>query len=246
MARHTPAHPFYGLPFLVQWSAAGAMATATIGALFAVIGPFVVVANPLGAVGTCVGGVTGFCACLLLTPVLQAGLTPVLALTGVYQYVHPVVLLLPVGAKKMDLHTGTLFDLVVQMPKGPATYRQRWLLAAYLDGLVALGDAIEAGRYPPDTAFAVSSHFLSPDLAKRLSLRSEPASLSARVLLLMMAVDIIAMASFVAGRFTWPSLRNIHRIEFTGAELVDRRATLLAVADRVRPKALAHAGGSLS
>lgn len=210
-------HPFYALPPPLRAPLAlvlAVLAVAPLGTL--VVEPLAWLALPLMASW----------AFFATTPLLRA--------VGFYRYYSPYLCAMLPTARRLDVHLGTSFDHLLTLRPGDAGAQARArLLVGALEGLIAIAEEVDAGTLPPDITVEGTSWFFTPSTVHRLGFETTPPTWFGRVVPFVIALDIIAMASFTRGRLTWPRITQVRRAVTTGARLSAHRARLLALRDRL-------------
>jgi hypothetical protein len=160
----------------------------------------------------------------LLVPTAQVALTPVWRASGVSRYHSPVFFVVARGEGTYELHGGTLYDYLLAMRWAERGGRaHRVLLRGYLAGVLGVIADIEQGRIHPKARLTATSYVFSERTARRLGFVLEPAGRWERLHLLLDALSLVAMYSYVRGRVSLPRFWKVRTAVVSAAELARQR-----------------------
>ena len=171
---------------------------------------------------------------LLLFPlavtVFQFAGTPILALSGIYQYLSPMLLVFSPTKKRYEIHNGTPFDYWIVMrgiESGKPAETQ--MLIYYLEGLQKIIAKIQAGELPETVKIEGTSYFFSDSTARRFGFTIQPSSLFMIFNAVVNYLDLFWMFSYAKGKWTFPNLLKIKKAHTDGKTLVAHRETIAAL-----------------
>lgn len=171
---------------------------------------------------------------LLVIPIGQFAITPIMKLTGVYKYLTPMVLVYGASDEKYDLHNGTGFDYLMMMRKTkPGLSWRKKILSYYMEALLKIVAKIEANELPPTVEVRGSSYFFSDRTAEKLGFELKKTGSFEIFNLMCNFLDLTWTYSLAQGKFSWPNLKNIKTATTTGATLVKNKALIEAILKRV-------------
>lgn len=162
-------------------------------------------------------------------------ITPLLRLAGIYDYLSPMLLAIPKGKKRYDIHNGTSFDYLLNM-RGVKIGRewQNRLLYFYMEGFLEIIRRVEEGEIPEDIVIKGSSYFFSDNSAKRLGFTLEKASGFVTYNIITDYLDLTWMYSCAKGKLSFPSIKNVKAAVTTGKELCLHKDQILILHKRLR------------
>lgn len=213
---------FYTYPKWIQWTVTGLL-TAMI---LAVMGIWLemTASNPLN-----------YFWFLFFIPFLQFGLTPLFRFLKFYHYLSPMLLVYAPSPQKYDLHNGTSFDYLFVMRGVPPGHTfQQVMLTYYLEGLLEVIRLLESGAVPLTVEIVGTSYFFSENTAKRLGFSLAEPSTFYKFNIYVNYLDLTWMYSLSKGKFTLPRVDNIKKATTTGAQLVERKAYILKLYERLQ------------
>ena len=164
---------------------------------------------------------------LLYVNVFQFTMAPFFKMTGVYNYVSPMLLIYGAKPEKQELHSGTPFDILMLFSFSErGKVAQKKMLTYFLEGLLEIIARIERGEVLEIASIYGDSYFFSDRTAKKLGFKIEetPSAVSFNVYL--NALDIFWIYSFTQGKIAFPKLKNVKRAVTTGAVLLAHKAAI--------------------
>ncbi len=171
---------------------------------------------------------------LLVIPIGQFAITPIMKLTGVYKYLTPMVLVFGASDKKYDLHNGTSFDYMMLMRNTqPGLPWRKKILSYYMEALLKVIEKIENKELPPTVEVRGSSYFFSDRTAEKLGFDLKKTGAFEILNLMFNIIDLTWTYSLAQGKFSWPNLRNIKTATTTGEKLVKNKPLIQAILKRV-------------
>jgi hypothetical protein len=166
----------------------------------------------------------------IITPIMQFLIAPLMKLTGVYQYLSPMLLVYSPSEKKYDLHNGTSFDylFLYQNTNSGLTWQNR-MRGYYMTGLLAIIDKVEIGELPDTVEVRGSSYFLSEQTTKRLGFQSKSTGAAEKLNILINYLDLVWMYSLSKRKLSFPKLKNIKTVSTTRAMLLKNKEQFLKI-----------------
>lgn len=171
------------------------------------------------------GGSWSFILVFLVVPIIQFLTTPMNRIMGIFKYYSPMLLVYNPNDKQYDLHNGTSFDYLFVMKwrdRGRSAKNQ--ILAYYMEGFLRIVEEIESGKLPESVIITGTSYFFSESTAKRLGFEVKKPSGFHTFNIYMNYLDLLWMYSYSEGKVAFPSVKNIKRVEISGAEFVKNKA----------------------
>lgn len=174
---------------------------------------------------------------ILYLPIGQFTSTSLYALTGIYKYYSPMLLGYMANDIQIDLHSGTSFDylFVLTKRKRGVALRNR-ILTYHLEGLLNIIAQIEKGAIPKTVNIIGTSYFFNEKTITKFGFRLEEPTLFYRINLLLNFIDLTWMYSLAQGKFAIPTLWKVKKASTTGSELVEKKAIIQALYDRLSAK----------
>ncbi len=168
-------------------------------------------------------------------PLVVFFFTPLFRLAGIYDYLSPMLLAIPKGKKRYDIHNGTSFDYLLNM-RGVKIGRewQNRLLYFYMEGFLEIIRRVEEGEIPEDIVIKGSSYFFSDNSAKRLGFSLEKASGFVTYNIITDYLDLTWMYSCAKGKLSFPSIKNVKAAVTTGKELSLHKVQILILQKRLQ------------
>ena len=170
----------------------------------------------------------GWWTIVLLWPIisiLQFTSTPIFRLTGTYKYYSPMLLVFNPNEEVYDLHNGTTFDYWYVMKwKDRGIKAKHQILAYYMEGFLKIIEEIEEGILPETVKIVGTSYFFSEATAKRLGFEITKPSSFYVLNIYANYLDLVGLYSYSEGRFALPSIKDIKKVEITGADFVKNKA----------------------
>jgi hypothetical protein len=166
----------------------------------------------------------------IITPIMQFLIAPLMKLTGVYQYLSPMLLVYSPSEKKYDLHNGTSFDylFLYQNTNSGLTWQNR-MRGYYMTGLLVIIDKVEIGELPDTVEVRGSSYFLSEQTTKRLGFQSKSTGAAEKLNILINYLDLVWMYSLSKRKLSFPKLKNIKTVSTTRAMLLKNKEQFLKI-----------------
>lgn len=154
-------------------------------------------------------------------------LTSWMRLTGVYDYLSPMLLVFNPNVEEYDLHNGTSFDYlwVMRGVRAGGELRNK-LLAYYFQGLLQIINRIERGELPQTVLIKGSSYFFSERTAKRLGFDVLKTDGSVGLNIILNYLDLIWMYSLSRGKLSFPKLGAVKTAQITGEKLLLQKTTI--------------------
>ncbi len=205
---------FYNTPFWFQWLVSIFLLCAFIGYTFLIYFGGL----PIWLV------IIGF---LLYVNVFQFTMAPFFKMTGVYNYVSPVLLVYGATPEKYELHSGTPFDILMLFSFAErGKVAQKKMLTYFLEGLLEIIVRIENGEVLETAKIYGDSYFFSDRTAKKLGFQIKETPKGVAFNVYLNALDIFWIYSFTQGRIAFPNLKNVKRAVTTGAVLLEHKAAI--------------------
>lgn len=166
----------------------------------------------------------------IITPLGQFLLSPLMTLTGVYQYLSPMLLVYTPNDKRYDLHNGTSFDYMFAYGKqnGGLSW-QNQLLKYYLEGLLRVIQEIEENKLPETVEVRGSSYFFSSRTAESLGFEVQSTGGAEKFNILINYVDLVWMYSLSKGRLRFPRLKEVKTASTTGKNLIAKKQKIVQI-----------------
>lgn len=160
-----------------------------------------------------------------IVPLVQFLTTPMNRKTGVFKYYSPMLLVYNANEKTYDLHNGTSFDYLFVMKWSDRGIKaKRKLLAYYMEGFLKIIEEIESGEIPGSVKIIGTSYFFSESTAKRLGFELAKPTAFYIFNIYLNYLDLLWMYSFSNGKLTFPSVKNIKKVEISVADFVKNKA----------------------
>jgi hypothetical protein len=174
---------------------------------------------------------------IVVVPLVQFLITPLFTLLNFYHYYSPMVVSFGNNKRVIDLHNGTSFNYLLEMSTTKAGIKwKNKMLLFYLDALIKIISQIENGDLTNSTIIRGSSYFIGERSAKKLGFSINKTSMIEKLNIGLNYLDLIWMYSLSNGKLTFPNLRKITTVRITGAELVQNKEKILAIAKRLENK----------
>jgi len=171
---------------------------------------------------------------ILIAPILQFCVSPILKLVGAYEYLSPMMLVFSPNDKKYDLHNGTSFDYLFVMRKVPAgKATESRLLAYFCEGFLEIIKRIEEGKLPKEVQITGTSYFMSERSVKRLGFKIGKKNWFLSFNLYLNYLDLLWMYSRSKGKFTFPKVWEAKSIEMKGEKLVENKDYIIRLHERL-------------
>jgi hypothetical protein len=207
-------NPFYNLPKLSQWFLASLLSL-----LF--------MSLTIGWTSLMMSNLLWIFLIFVLVPLQHFLVTPLIKLSGTYEYLSPMLLVYNPNEKEYDLHNGTSFDylFIMRGVKAGIPLRNK-LLAYYFEGLLKIIERLEEEKIPSTIMIKGSSYFFSERTAKRLGFEIFETDASVRFNIVLNYLDLTWMYSLSRGKLSFPKLKGVQTAQITGEKLLLQKATL--------------------
>lgn len=103
-----------------------------------------------------------------------------------------------------------------------------------LQGVLAICDAVAEGRLSAQTEITATSYFFSNSSVKKLGFAAGKPFSGQKLNLLMVFLSLVLRLSFIRGRWCWPDLKQIKRIQTTAGELLLHRTVIVKMLVRMQ------------
>jgi len=148
---------------------------------------------------------------------------PSLVKSGKMQYYSNLLLGEAPKNGKITLHGGTLFDYYfVLQSQWSGTYRSRYIILQYINGLLALME-----KHPDDTQIQGTSYIITPKTAQKIGLRQVPTNFIQRIILYYNFFNLMCGISMAKNRWSIPNLSKIYTYQGSIKSLKKHKAFLL-------------------
>jgi hypothetical protein len=170
-------------------------------------------------------------------PIGQFSFTPFFTLVGVYRYYSPMLLGYMPSNTQIDLHSGGSFDYLFVMRKFKSGMEMRnRLLLFQLEGLKNIIQLIEDKAVPESVTIVGTSYFFSDRTVQKIGFELIEPSLFYRVNLFVNILDLVWMYSLAQGKCAIPKVWQAKKVQITGQKLVEHKAQLEALYDKLNSK----------
>ena len=173
-------------------------------------------------------------------PIGQFSFTPFFTLVGVYRYYSPMLLGYMPSNTQIDLHSGGSFDYLFVMRKFKSGMEMRnRLLLFQLEGLKNIIQLIEDKAVPESVTIVGTSYFFSDRTVQKIGFELIEPSLFYRINLFVNILDLVWMYSLAQGKWAIPKVWQAKKVQITGQKLVEHKAQLEALYDKLNSKMVA-------
>ena len=173
-------------------------------------------------------------------PIGQFSFTPFFTLVGVYRYYSPMLLGYMPSNTQIDLHSGGSFDYLFVMRKYKSGIEKRKrLLLFQLEGLKNIIQLIEDKVVPESVTIVGTSYFFSDRTVQKIGFELIEPSLFYRINLFVNILDLVWMYSLAQGKWAIPKVWQAKKVQITGQKLVEHKAQLEALYDKLNSKMVA-------
>ena len=170
-------------------------------------------------------------------PIGQFSFTPFFTLVGVYRYYSPMLLGYMPSNNQIDLHSGGSFDYLFVMRKFKSGMEMRnRLLLFQLEGLKNIIQLIEDKAVPESVTIVGTSYFFSDRTVQKIGFELIEPSLFYRINLFVNILDLVWMYSLAQGELAIPKVWQAKKVQITGQKLVEHKAQLEALYDKLNSK----------
>ena len=170
-------------------------------------------------------------------PIGQFSFTPFFTLVGVYRYYSPMLLGYMPSNNQIDLHSGGSFDYLFVMRKFKSGIEMRnRLLLFQLEGLKNIIQLIEDKAVPESVTIVGTSYFFSDRTVQKIGFELIEPSLFYRINLFVNILDLVWMYSLAQGELAIPKVWQAKKVQITGQKLVEHKAQLEALYDKLNSK----------
>ena len=170
-------------------------------------------------------------------PIGQFSFTPFFTLVGVYRYYSPMLLGYMPSNTQIDLHSGGSFDYLFVMRKFKSGIEMRnRLLLFQLEGLKNIIQLIEHKAVPESVTIVGTSYFFSDRTVQKIGFELIEPSLFYRINLFVNILDLVWMYSLAQGELAIPKVWQAKKVQITGQKLVEHKAQLEALYDKLNSK----------
>ena len=170
-------------------------------------------------------------------PIGQFSFTPFFTLVGVYRYYSPMLLGYMPSNTQIDLHSGGSFDYLFVMRKFKSGMEMRnRLLLFQLEGLKNIIQLIEDKAVPESMTIVGTSYFFSDRTVQKIGFELIEPSLFYRINLFVNILDLVWMYSLAQGIWAIPKVWQAKKVQITGQKLVEHKAQLEALYDKLNSK----------
>jgi hypothetical protein len=170
-------------------------------------------------------------------PIGQFSFTPFFTLVGVYRYYSPMLLGYMPSNNQIDLHSGGSFDYLFVMRKFKSGMEMRnRLLLFQLEGLKNIIQLIEDKAVLESVTIVGTSYFFSDRTVQKIGFELIEPSLFYRINLFVNILDLVWMYSLAQGELAIPKVWQAKKVLITGQKLVEHKAQLEALYDKLNSK----------
>ena len=179
----------------------------------------------------------GYLLIIFYVPIGQFSFTPFFTLLGVYRYYSPMLLGYTPSDTQIDLHSGGSFDYLFVMRKYKSGIEMRnRLLLFQLEGLKKIIQLIEDKAVPESVNIVGTSYFFSNRTVQRIGFELIEPSLFYRINLFVNFLDLLWMYSLSQGKWAIPKVWQAKKVQISGQKLVENKAQLEALYDKLSSK----------
>jgi hypothetical protein len=138
--------------------------------------------------------------------------TPLFVKLGIYTYHSQMLFTVPIWKKKREIHLGTSYDFFRTDIVG-----SRRMLASLSQGLLALCEAIEQGKYPKDLLLRGTTYYFSDTTLHRFGFHTRPLRLIEAIFFSLNYLELCILLSLSKQRLTFVNTDSV-RIAYCRAE----------------------------
>jgi hypothetical protein len=138
---------------------------------------------------------------------------------------------------QIDFHSGGSFDYLFVMRKYKSGIEMRnRLLLFQLEGLKNIIQLIEDKAVPESVTIVGTSYFFSDRTVQKIGFELIEPSLFYRINLFVNILDLVWMYSLAQGKLAIPKVWQAKKVQITGQKLVEHKAQLEALYDKLNSK----------
>ncbi len=138
--------------------------------------------------------------------------TPLFVKLGIYTYHSQMLFTVPIWRKKREIHLGTSYDFFRADIAG-----SRKMLASLSQGMLALCEAIEQGKYPKDLLLRGTTYYFSDATLHRFGFHTRPLRLIEAIFFSLNYLELCILLSLSKRRLTFVNTDSV-RIAYCRAE----------------------------
>lgn len=138
--------------------------------------------------------------------------TPLFVKLGIYTYHSQMLFTVPIWKKKREIHLGTSYDFFRTDIAG-----SRRMLASLSQGMLALCEAIEQGKYPKDLLLRGTTYYFSDATLQRFGFHTRPLRLIEAIFFSLNYLELCILLSLSKRRLTFVNTDSV-RIAYCRAE----------------------------
>ncbi len=138
--------------------------------------------------------------------------TPLFVKLGIYTYHSQMLFTVPIWKKKREIHLGTSYDFFRTDIVG-----SRRMLASLSQGLLALCEAIEQGKYPKDLLLRGTTYYFSDATLHRFGFHTRPLRLIEAIFFSLNYLELCILLSLSKRRLTFVNTDSV-RMAYCRAE----------------------------